>query len=69
MHQRALLVLAALVHELDHARRYSTRQLFAQETALARRAMRIIFGSIGDARLSLRLLWHLKANALTFQED
>ena len=32
--QRALLVLAAFVHELDQAGRYATRRLFAQETAL-----------------------------------
>lgn len=67
--QRALLVLAALVHDLDHAGRYAPRQLFAQETASARRAMRIILGGGGDARLSLRLLWLLKATALTFHDD
>ena len=67
--ERALLVLAALVHDLDHAGRYAAHHLFAQETASARRAMRIILGSGGDARLSLRLLWLLKATALTFHGD
>ena len=67
--ERALLVLAALVHDLDHCGRYAPRKLFAQETASARRAMRIVLGSGGDARLSLRLLWLLKATALTFHDD
>ena len=31
--------------------------------------MRIVLGSGGDARLSLRLLWLLKATALTFRND
>ena len=68
-HWRALLVLDALVHDLDHSGRYVPRKLFAQQTASVRRATRIVLGSGGDARLSLRLLWLLKATALTFHED
>ena len=67
--ERALLVLAALVHDLHHSGRYAPRKLFAQQTASARRAMRIVLGSGGDACLSLRLLWLLKATALTFRDD
>ena len=67
--QRALFVLAGLVHGLDHAERYAPRRLFAPETASARLVMHIILGSGEDARLSLQLLWPLKATALTFHED
>ena len=67
--ERALFVLAALVHDLDHSGRYTPPKLFAQETASARRAMRIVLGSGGYARLSLRVLWLLKATALTFHKD
>ena len=66
---RALLVLAALVHDFEHLGRYAPRKLFAQETASARRDVRIVLGSGRDARLSLRLLWLLKATALTFHDD
>jgi len=62
-------VLAALVHDLDRSRRYVPRKLFAQQTASARRATPIVSGSGGDACLSLRLLWPLKATALTFHDD
>ena len=64
--ERPLLVLAALDHDLGHSGRYAPHKLFSQETASARRAMRIVLGSGGHASLLLRLLWLLKANALTF---
>ena len=67
--QRALFVLAGLVHGLDHAERYAPRRLFAPETASARLVMHIILGSGEDARLSLQLLWPQKATALTFYEN
>jgi len=67
--QRALFVLAGLVHGLDHVGRYAPRRLFAPETASARLVMHIILGSGEDARLSLQLLWPLTATALTFYED
>ena len=67
--QRALFVLAGLVHGLDHAERYAPRRLFASETASARLVMHFILGIGVDARLSLQLLWPLKATALTFHED
>lgn len=68
-HQNAVLVLAALVHDLDHAGRYARQDTFAQELISARRAARLIAGAGGDARLSLRLTLLLKATALTIHDD
>lgn len=67
--ERSLLVLAALVHDLDHCGRYASQKVFVQERASARRTCRIIIGAGGDARLSLRIMLLLKATALTDHED
>ena len=67
--ERSLLVLAALVHDLDHCGRYASQKMFVQEQASARRVSRIIIGAGGDARLSLRLVLLLKATALTDHKD
>lgn len=67
--ERSLLVLAALVHDLDHCSRYASQKMFVQEQASARRVSRIIIGAGGDARLSLRLVLLLKATALTDHKD
>jgi len=62
---RRLLVLAGLVHDLDHQGRRASPRLYHQERMSARRAVRVIVGCGGDARLSRRLHSLLRATALT----
>ena len=61
----AILVLAALVHDIDHHGRRSTHRLYGQEIWSARLAARILVRHGGDARLAARLKRLLKATALT----
>ena len=70
LHQkdRALLVLAALVHDLDHQGRRGARTLYWQEELSFRVACRALLGRGGDARLAVRLRSLLRATALTNDE-
>ena len=62
---RDLLVVAALVHDLNHLGKRSSRRLFQQERQSAAAARRIIIGAGADARLAARLEKLLMATALT----
>ena len=66
---RALLVLAALVHDLDHQGRRGIRQLYGQEDWSARLTGRVLIGCHGDARLAVRLRQMIRATALTDDRD
>lgn len=66
---RRLLVLAGLVHDLDHQGRRASSKLHHQERMSARRAVRVIIGRGGDARLAGRLHTLLRATALTNEAD
>ena len=66
---RALLVLAALVHDLDHQGRRGIRQLYGQEDWSARLTGRVLIGRHGDARLAVRLRRMIRATALTGDRD
>lgn len=60
-----LLVLAGLVHDLDHQGRRASSGYCRQERLSAQRAVRVIVGCGGDARLALRINSLLRATALT----
>lgn len=62
---RSLLVLAGLVHDLAHQGRRASSRHYHQERLSARRAVRVIVGCGGDARLALRIHRLLLATALT----
>jgi len=62
---RALLVLAALVHDLDHQGRRGAGKLYWQEDLSAGVACRALLGRGGDPRLAVRLRSLLRATALT----
>lgn len=62
---RALLVLAALVHDLDHQGRRGSRRLYWQEDRSARITCRVLLGRNGDARHAVRLGNMIRATALT----
>lgn len=66
---RALLVLAALVHDLDHQGRRGIRHLYGQEDWSARLTGRVLIGCHGDARLAVRLQRIIRATALTADQD
>lgn len=61
----ALLVLAALIHDVDHHGRRLRHKLYAQEIWSARKAVRILARYRADARLAPRLYRLLQATALT----
>jgi len=63
--ERSLLVLAGLVHDLDHQGRRASSVYCHQERFSARRAVRMIAGCGGDGRLALRIHTLLRATALT----
>ena len=68
--ERGLLVLAALVHDLDHQGRNASSKLYFQETLSAQAAVRVIGGRLiagkgGDPRLGSRIHNLLRATALT----
>ena len=65
---RALLVLAALVHDLDHQGRRGGGRLYWQEDRSARVACRALMGRNGDARRAVRLAGMIRATALTDDE-
>ena len=65
---RALLVLAALVHDLDHQGRRGASRLYWQEDWSSDVACRALLGRHGDARLAVRLRRLLRATALTNDE-
>ena len=67
--ERRLLVLAGLVHDLDHQGRRAASRLHHQERMSANRAARVIVGRGGDARLSRRLHTLLRATALPADGD
>ena len=63
---RSLLVLAALIHDLDHhGRRAKRYPLYRQERLSARVASRILMKHRGDPRLVRRLERLIEATALT----
>lgn len=62
---RALLVLAGLVHDLDHQGRRGAARLYWQETWSAGLTGRVLLGRGGDARLAARLGRMIRATALT----
>jgi hypothetical protein len=62
---RRLLVLAGLVHDLDHLGRRASSGYCRQERLSAQRAVRVIVGCGADARLALRINSLLRATALT----
>lgn len=62
---RELLVVAALIHDLNHLGKRSSKRLFHQERQSATAARRIIIGAGADARLAARLETLLIATALT----
>jgi len=62
---RSLLVLAGLVHDLDHQGRRALSSHYHQEQLSARRAVRMIAGCGGDGRLASRIHTLLLATALT----
>ena len=62
---RDLLAVAALIHDLNHLGRRSSKRLFHQERQSAAAARRIIVGAGADARLAARLERLLMATALT----
>ena len=62
---RRMLVLAGLVHDLDHQGRRASSGHCRQERLSAQRAVRVIVGCGGDARLALRINTLLRATALT----
>ncbi|MCH1474594.1 MAG: HD domain-containing protein [Alphaproteobacteria bacterium] len=64
-HDRDLLVVAALIHDLNHLGKRSSKRLFHQERQSATAARRIIIGAGADARLAARLEKLLIATALT----
>lgn len=61
----AILVLAALVHDLDHHGRRSSRSLYAQEIWSAQKAARVLQRFNSNVGLSPRLARLLRATALT----
>ena len=61
----AILVLAALTHDLDHHGRRSRHTLYAQELWSASLTSRILARYRGDARLQTQIHRLLKATALT----
>ncbi|NBR03981.1 MAG: hypothetical protein EBT94_12845 [Alphaproteobacteria bacterium] len=63
--ERSLLVLAGLVHDLDHQGRRASSRHCHQERFSAQRAVRVIAGCRGDGRLALRIHSLLLATALT----
>lgn len=64
--ERALLVLAALVHDLDHhGRRGTHHPLYRQERLSAQMAGRVLMRHGGDPRLVRRLERLIVATALT----
>lgn len=62
---RDLLVVAALIHDLNHLGKRSSKRLFHQERQSATAARRIIIGTGADARLAARVEQLLLATALT----
>ena len=62
---RALLVLAALVHDLDHQGRCGNRRLYWQEDWSARITCRVLLGCNGNAGHAVRLGNMIRATALT----
>ena len=62
---RALLVLAALVHELDHQGRCGNRRLYWQEDWSARITCRVLPGCNINPRHALRLGNMIRATAFT----
>lgn len=66
---RRLLVLAGLVHDLDHQGRRASSRLHHQELMSARRAACVIIGRGGDARLARRIHTLLRATALTSEVE
>ena len=63
--ERSLLVLAGLVHDLDHQGRRASSRRCHQEGYSARRAVRMMAGCGADGRLALRIHTLLLATALT----
>ena len=62
---RSLLVLAGLVHDLDHQGRRASSRHYHQERLSAQRTARVIAGCGGDGRLVSRIHTLLQATALT----
>lgn len=62
---RRLLVLAGLVHDLDHLGRRASSRHYHQEHLSAQRTVRVIVGGGGDTRLVSRIHNLLRATSLT----
>lgn len=65
---RALLVLAALVHDLDHHGTWSSSRLYAQERWSAARVRRVLGRFDADMRLAARLERLLLATAINHDD-
>lgn len=63
-HDRALLALAALVHDLDHHGTWSSSRIYAQERWSAARVRRLLGRAGADMRLAGRLEQLLLATAI-----
>lgn len=61
---RAILVMAALVHDLDHHGRRSPRRIYAQERWSASRVRQILGGAGADIRMASRMEQLVLATAI-----